>query len=72
MMVSDTVAVTVNGRNRRFPAGLTVYALLQDLELNPALVVVERNREILDRAAYPAVPVQEGDVFELVHFVGGG
>jgi sulfur carrier protein ThiS len=35
--------------------------------------VVERNREILrDRTALPAVRLQDGDVLELVHFVGGG
>jgi sulfur carrier protein len=34
--------------------------------------VVERNREILDRDRYDAVEIEEGDVLELVHFVGGG
>lgn len=72
MMVSETVGVTVNGKDRRVPSGLTVFTLLQSLDLNPALVVVERNREIVDRGSYPDVFVQEGDVFELVHFVGGG
>lgn len=72
MMVPATVGVTVNGKDRRVPAGLTVFTLLESLDLNPSLVVVERNREIVDRETYPDVSVQEGDVLELVHFVGGG
>ena len=46
--------------------------LLEHLELNPTLVVVELNREILDRNRYDEVAVAAGDVLELVHFVGGG
>jgi sulfur carrier protein len=36
------------------------------------MVVVELNREILERDGYEGVPVSEGDTIELVHFVGGG
>jgi thiamine biosynthesis protein ThiS len=54
------------------PAGLTVHGLLESLELEPRLVVVERNREILSRTRYHEVQVREGDTLELVHFVGGG
>lgn len=72
MTDSEPIRVTLNGKNRGVPAGLTVTGLLEALELNPALVVVERNREILDRSRYSDVRVEEGDEFELVHFVGGG
>ncbi len=68
----ETVTVQLNGKERRIPGGLTVTALLESLELNPSLVVVERNREILDRGRYGDVVVEEGDTLELVHFVGGG
>jgi sulfur carrier protein len=49
-----------------------VTALLESLGLHPQLIVVEHNREILDRAAFDATEIREGDTFELVHFVGGG
>ncbi len=62
----------LNGKEREVAAGLTVRGLLEGLGLEPALVVVERNREILSRARYDEVTVQEGDRLELVHFVGGG
>jgi thiamine biosynthesis protein ThiS len=68
----DTILVRLNGKDREVEAGLTVTSLVESLDLNPALVVVELNREILSRARYPEVPVREGDTIELVHFVGGG
>lgn len=64
--------VTVNGELRPVDPGLTVSALLASLGLHPRLIVVEHNREILDRSKFDHTPVQPGDTFELVHFVGGG
>lgn len=72
MTETGMIRVHLNGEGREVPAGLTVHGLLEWLELNPALVVVEANREILERDAYSGVPVSEGDRLELVHFVGGG
>lgn len=68
----STIAVQLNGKEREIPGGLSVTGLLESLELNPALVVVELNREILSRSQYPDTLVTEGDTLELVHFVGGG
>lgn len=67
------IAVTVNGEARRMVAGSTVGDLLREHDLDPRMVVVERNREILrDRGAFDRLPLAEGDELELVHFVGGG
>ena len=66
------IRVVVNGEERRFPPGVTVRGLLEHLDLEPTLVVVERNKEILERDRYDEVEVEEGDRLELVHFVGGG
>jgi thiamine biosynthesis protein ThiS len=72
MNQNSSIDVHLNGKDREVPAGLSVSALLEWLDLNPALVVVELNREILDRNRYGDVLVSPGDVLELVHFVGGG
>lgn len=47
-------------------------SLLESLDLHPGMVVVELNRDILERDSYEDVRVSEGDTLELVHFVGGG
>jgi len=70
---SESVAVVVNGDARDVPSGSTVASLLASLELNPRLVVVERNRVILrDREKFAEVELVSGDTIEIVHFVGGG
>lgn len=70
--MSERIRVTVNGDSRDVAASLTVKGLIESLDLHPGLVVVERNREILDRDRYDEVELEAGDVLELVHFVGGG
>jgi len=66
------ISLTVNGKQRSVPAGLTVTGLLRELDLVPGTVVVERNREIVARDRHDSVQLEEGDQVELVHFVGGG
>jgi sulfur carrier protein len=68
----DEIRVRINGTERFVPGGLSVSQLLEHLELVPATIVVELNREILERSDYEETDVKEGDRLELVHFVGGG
>ena len=66
------MTVEINGDPRTIPDGLDVAAMLSHLGLDPRMVVVERNRDILRRSSLEDVAVADGDRFELVHFVGGG
>lgn len=71
--LSTAITIRVNGEDRAIPRGYTLARLLAELALDPRLIVVERNREILrDRHAFDEVTLQDSDVLELVHFVGGG
>jgi sulfur carrier protein len=71
--LSTAINIRINGESRSLPQGCTLSALLAELDLDPRLIVVERNREILrDRHAFDEVTLQDSDVLELVHFVGGG
>lgn len=72
MTTAATIQVRINGTERAVPSGLTVFTLLEWLDLNPALIVVELDREILNRGAYGNTRLSEGSSLELVHFVGGG
>lgn len=69
---NETIRVHLNGEDRTIPTDLTIRGLLEHLEIEPGMVVVERNREILERDRYDCTAVEEGDRLELVHFVGGG
>jgi thiamine biosynthesis protein ThiS len=70
--VTDLLSVRVNGEDLRLPQGASVASLLDHLKVSTPRVAVERNREIVPKAAYPSTLVEEGDVFEVVEFVGGG
>ena len=63
---------TVNGDKIELPEGLTVSALLAHLGVRPGRVAVERNGEVVKRARHADEPVRDGDVLEIVTFVGGG
>ncbi len=67
-----SIQVHVNGKEREVQPGLSVHQLVESFDLNPQLIVVELNREILSRDQFEDVQVSEGDTVELVHFVGGG
>jgi thiazole synthase len=69
--MSETLNLTVNGEPRR-TAAATIAALVCELELKPDKVAVERNGVIVPRSTLGEVPLAEGDVLEIVHFVGGG
>jgi sulfur carrier protein len=64
--------VTVNGEVREVPQGLTVRGLVVLLGLGDGPVAVERNRDVVPRAVHHTTGLEEGDVLEIVHFVGGG
>ena len=67
------MTLMVNGAPRELERNSTIAGLLGTLRIDPRLVVVEHNRSILrDREAYSSLPLKDGDVVEIVHFVGGG
>jgi len=72
-MNTDTLLnVTVNGDPRRVGAGATIAAMLREIGIDPRRVAVERNLAIVPKSTLEEVPVEDGDQFEIVHFVGGG
>jgi len=69
----SALELTVNGERRKAAPGTTLASFLAELALDPRMVVVEHNRTILrDRDAYASLALANGDVLEIVHFVGGG
>jgi thiamine biosynthesis protein ThiS len=64
--------IRLNGSDHEVAPGSTVAALLQDLGLASSRLAVERNGRVVPKPEYPAVGLEEGDVVEVVHFVGGG
>jgi sulfur carrier protein len=71
-MSPEVIHVNVNGEAREVPTGVSLLQLLERFDLDPRLVVVELNRQIVRRPALAGTNVRDGDQVELVHFVGGG
>jgi len=65
------LSITLNGEPRRADAG-SIADLVRSLELDPGKVAVERNGLIVPRSTLGEVALGDGDVLEIVHFVGGG
>ena len=67
----EQLSLTVNGEPRRTSAA-TVAEFVRELGLTVAKVAVELNGEIAPRSTLEDVALADGDVLEIVHFVGGG
>jgi thiamine biosynthesis protein ThiS len=72
MSLDGSLSVRVNGEHRRVPGGMSVAEMVGPLGLDPLRVAVERNLEVIPRSTLGQVSVEDGDDFEIVHFVGGG
>lgn len=71
-MTELDLRVQINGEVHSFSAGTTVLAMLGRLNLEPKLLVIEYNGDILHRQFWQETVLGEGDRFELVTVVGGG
>lgn len=72
LTAARTITVIVNGEPREMASGASLLDLLGSLDLDPRVVVVEHNRQIVRRPGLGAAALRQGDQVELVHFVGGG
>ncbi|MFH0976024.1 MAG: sulfur carrier protein ThiS [Spirochaetota bacterium] len=65
--------IKVNGRNIYIQSEtLSINYLLRHLKIKSAMVVIEKNGVLIDKDNYDTEHVTDGDVVEIVQFVGGG
>lgn len=64
--------ITVNGEALSLPASMTAAEFLEANGYQVSRIAVERNGEILPKSQYGETMLAEGDVLEIVSFVGGG
>ena len=62
----------VNGEKICLEKPLTLAAYLATKQFDCRMVAVERNGQIVPKADYEKVELQEEDILEIVRFVGGG
>ena len=66
------VHLQLNGENREVGDGMTLGGLIDELELGGRRLAVEINREIIPRQSFAQHILHDGDVVEIVQFIGGG
>jgi thiamine biosynthesis protein ThiS len=66
------VEIQVNGEIKEVRENSSLEDLVQQLSLAPARIAIELNRQVVRRDAWPGTRLQEKDLIEIVHFVGGG
>lgn len=64
--------ITLNGQQTDIKDGTTLRELLLEKEFRLALIAVEYNGRILKKDEYEKTVLQNGDVIEVVAFMGGG
>lgn len=62
----------VNGEDKCLEEQLSLEAFLKQEGYIAARLAVERNGEIIPKAEYKNTMLEDKDVLEIVHFVGGG
>lgn len=67
-----SIQLLVNGELRHCSPQTPLPQLLEQLGMNPRLVAVEYNGEILHRQFWEETQMREGDRLEIVTIVGGG
>ena len=72
MTTLTMLPLQVNGQPRSVAAGTSVRALLESIGVDPELVAVEINRDLVRRAEHGTRLLAAGDKVEIVEFVGGG
>lgn len=63
--------VKINGEELDV-AGKTLSEYLATSKYDPKRIAIERNRNIVPKAQYSEIILQDGDSLEVVSFVGGG
>ena len=66
------VTLTVNGKQREIDGPMAFIEFLVANKIEPRLIVIEYNGEIIKRERWDEIALKAGDKLEIVHMVAGG
>lgn len=69
--MTTMTTLTVNGDTLSLE-GATVTDLVTQLNLRGRRLAVEVNRDIVPKSEHPTFHLNDGDIVEIVHAIGGG
>lgn len=62
----------LNGRSTTIEKNTSILNILTDLGLSPSMVIIEKNRTLIPTKSLESTVVTEGDIIEIIRYVGGG
>ena len=66
------IQIQLNGKTTQAIENIALFEFLAQENLNPKLIAIEFNGEILHRQHWPEQILADGDRLEIVTIVGGG
>ena len=66
------IKIRINGKIKTIIDKLTLYELINDLKIPIRKVAIELNKEIINKKEIKKIKLENNDVIEIVHFIGGG
>tara|TARA_B100000767_G_scaffold30826_1_gene26466 strand:+ start:195 stop:413 length:219 start_codon:yes stop_codon:yes gene_type:complete len=68
----NKIKIKVNGKNKTIDKGSSLHELVEGLKIPIKKVAIEFNKEIANKKKIKKIKLQNNDVVEIVHFIGGG
>ena len=69
--VENIMQITINGKPEELQAD-TIMDVLKQKDIDPHMVAVELNTQIVERDRLESTNVQDGDKVEFLFYMGGG
>jgi sulfur carrier protein len=66
------IKIKLNGRNKSVDHGSSLNELVNKLNIPIKKVAIEFNKEIIDKKKVKKIILNNNDIIEIVHFIGGG
>ena len=66
------IHAAVNGEATGIAPGTSLLAFITSKNLTPEHIVIEHNGVITERARWDRITIGDGDILEIVKFLGGG
>ncbi|MDR1511264.1 MAG: sulfur carrier protein ThiS [Endomicrobium sp.] len=66
------INVKINGQNKKLKNKTNVADFLKNNNIDPIGVTVEHNLEVVNLENIAKIILKEGDILEILRFVGGG
>ena len=66
------IKIKVNGKIKTIINKLTLYELIKDLKIPITKIAIELNKEIINKKKIREIKLENNDIIEIVHFIGGG